>query len=219
MHVKLKILHGSNAGKIVTIREPQFCIGRSEECNLRINSDAISRRHCTITVSESGIRIRDLKSRNGTHVNGKRIEAEHPVQIGDQLRVGPLEFLVTSVEPKKGAPANTAAASVNRPRGIKSDEEMADMVSDWLEEADGADQRQPLADGETREFKLDETEKLKVDQPQSESETTATSDLPPGKDSAPAGPRPNKPKGRGKEAPKDTQEAAAQMLRKFFNRG
>ena len=31
--------------------------------------------------------------------------------------------------------------------------------------------------------------------------------------------RPSKAKSRGKDAPKDTQEAAAQMLRKFFNRG
>ena len=169
-----------------------------------------------------GVRIRDFKSRNGTHVNGKRIQAENP-QMGDQLRVGPLEFLVTSVELKKGAKkdaaASTSAAPADRPRGIKSDDEMADMVSDWLEEADVANRRHPPADGETREFKLDDTEKLKVDRSQDGPETPAAADLPPGKDTAPAGPRPNKPKGRGKEAPKDTQEAAAQMLRKFFNRG
>ena len=39
------------------------------------------------------------------------------------------------------------------------------------------------------------------------------------KDEPAGGTRPGKAKPRGKDAPKDTQEAAAQMLRKFFNRG
>ena len=107
MHVKLKILRGAAAGKVVTIRGPRFYIGRSEECNLRANSDAISRRHCAIMVTETDVRIRDLGSRNGTFLNGERIEGEQKMQMGDQLRVGPLEFLVTFAQ----SPKKTAAAS------------------------------------------------------------------------------------------------------------
>ena len=50
MHVKLKVLRGASAGKEVAVKGPRFFIGRSEECHLRVNSDAISRRHCAITV-------------------------------------------------------------------------------------------------------------------------------------------------------------------------
>ena len=82
MHVKLKILRGSSAGKVVTVRGPRFHIGRSEECNLRVNSDAISRRHCEITVNDTHVHIRDLGSRNGTYVNGERIEGEQETADG-----------------------------------------------------------------------------------------------------------------------------------------
>ena len=111
MHVKLKIFRGASAGKVVTIRGPRFYIGRSEECNLRANSDAISRRHCAITVTETEVRIRDLDSRNGTFVNGERIESEQKIQMGDQLRVGPLEFLVTFAQPAN----KTSAAPTPQP--------------------------------------------------------------------------------------------------------
>ena len=73
MHVKLKVLRGASAGREVGIRGAKFFIGRSEECQLRANSDAISRRHCAITISDTEIAIQDLGSRNGTYVNGERI--------------------------------------------------------------------------------------------------------------------------------------------------
>ena len=89
MHVKLKVLRGASTGKEVEIRGPRFFIGRSPECNLRANSDAISRRHCAITVGDNDVTIKDLGSRNGTYVNGTRIDGEHRIKMGDQLRVGP----------------------------------------------------------------------------------------------------------------------------------
>jgi pSer/pThr/pTyr-binding forkhead associated (FHA) protein len=218
MHVKLKILRGASAGKVVTVRGPRFYIGRSEECNLRANSDAISRRHCEITVNEADASIRDLGSRNGTYVNGERIEGQHNLQMGDQLRVGPLEFLVTFVQPAKTA-APAQASVPTTPTGVATDEQMADMVSDWLEEADQAARTKPMADQETREFRLTDTQKAKAEPSKNGADTDRS---PAGKGAQgqpPAGPRPGKMKSRGKDAPKDTQEAAAQMLRKFFNRG
>jgi pSer/pThr/pTyr-binding forkhead associated (FHA) protein len=214
MHVKLKILRGSSAGKVIAIRGPRFYIGRSEECNLRANSDAISRRHCAITVTDTDVRIRDLGSRNGTHVNGKRIEGEHKIQMGDQLRVGPLEFLVTFAEP---ASKTAATPTASAPRDVASDDEMAGLVSDWLEEADTAARGSRTPDRETREFKLDDTEPLETGPSTNGTQPTDKRANATAKGAKSPPRRPGK--GRGKDAPKDTQEAAAQMLRKFFNRG
>jgi pSer/pThr/pTyr-binding forkhead associated (FHA) protein len=218
MHVKLKILRGASAGKVVTIRGPRFDIGRSEECNLRANSDAISRRHCEITVNDADVRIRDLGSRNGTHVNGERIEGEQKLQMGDQLRVGPLEFLVTFVQPAKAEVPEKAAAPT-KPRGTASDDQMADMVSDWLEEADLAARSKPRTDQDTREFRLSDVEKPQTEPSKNGAETGSSTPGKRSKGEPASGTRPGKAKSRGKDAPKDTQEAAAQMLRKFFNRG
>ncbi|MCP4189564.1 MAG: FHA domain-containing protein [Planctomycetaceae bacterium] len=212
MSVKLKVLRGASSGKEVAIRGPRFFIGRSEECNLRANSDAISRKHCAITVEENGATIRDLGSRNGTFVNGSQIDGIHRIQMGDQLRVGPLEFLVTQVEEVRATQPEPTKAEA----GDSTEDEMAGMVGDWLEEAESDDSSASLAAPETREYKLDDTDlNLDVVKPAEKDDPSAEN---PKDDSGSSdtGKLPRKPT---KNVPKDTQEAAAQMLRKFFNRG
>jgi signal transduction histidine kinase len=66
--------------------EPQF-IGRSSE-SLPINDSAISRRHAELTPDEGVWYINDLKSQNGTYVNGVRIDRRTRLHVGDQIRVG-----------------------------------------------------------------------------------------------------------------------------------
>jgi pSer/pThr/pTyr-binding forkhead associated (FHA) protein len=227
MHVKLKVLRGASAGKEVAISGPRFFIGRSEECHLRANSDAISRRHCAITIDQGEVRIRDLGSRNGTYVNGVRIDGEHQMQMGDQLRIGPLEFLVTYLKSTKPAGKPTSSDSA-----LLSDDQMAGLIDNWLSEGDDKDRRGTRVSGETREFRLDETNRIEV-QAKTNGEPAKTV----GADKAkkkPAGTKaensdknveertpvlPTGGRSATKKAPKDTQEAAAQALRKFFNRG
>src|SRR5947209_11668349 len=92
MHVSLKILQGSKAGKEFKIPTPKCLIGRGDECHLRPQSDASSRRHCVIITTENEVIVRDLKSRNGTFVNDERVAEEAVLLNGDILRVGPLQF-------------------------------------------------------------------------------------------------------------------------------
>lgn len=66
-------------------------IGRSPECNVRIPPEqgaSVSRVHCEIAVSESGVVIRDAGSRNGTFVNGSKIQGAQPVVTGDHVTLG-----------------------------------------------------------------------------------------------------------------------------------
>lgn len=218
MHVKLKVLRGGSAGKEIVVRVPKFLIGRAEECNLRVNSDAISRQHCAITIDEQEARIRDLGSRNGTFVNGVRIEGPQRIQMGDQLRVGPLEFLVTFV---KSSEAASKVPAVNS--SPVSADDMAGLISDWLNEADDNDRRTKQADSETRALKLEETDRIQVSstvEPDVEAPATKTP-----KEAAEAIAETKAEAAFAKKAqakntaPKDTQEAAAQTLRKFFNKG
>ena len=63
MQVRLKILQGSNAGKEIKLPAPKCVIGRGDDCHLRPQSDAISRRHCVIITTENEAVVRDLDSR------------------------------------------------------------------------------------------------------------------------------------------------------------
>src|SRR6478735_5410793 len=92
MQVKFKLLKGSHAGKEVKLPAPKCLIGRNDDCHLKPQSEAVSRRHCVIITTDSEVMIRDLNSRNGTHVNGEKITGDTVLLNGDVVKVGPLEF-------------------------------------------------------------------------------------------------------------------------------
>ncbi len=64
-------------------------IGRGNDADLQLIDERVSRDHCTLEVAPDGVRLRDLGSRNGTWLKGKRLESA-PVllQPGDQFAVG-----------------------------------------------------------------------------------------------------------------------------------
>jgi pSer/pThr/pTyr-binding forkhead associated (FHA) protein len=71
-----------------------YDIGRVPQCNVKLESPQISRRHAVLHVTASEILIEDLKSANGTFVNGKRVTDRQTLKDADELRFGDLRFQV-----------------------------------------------------------------------------------------------------------------------------
>jgi predicted component of type VI protein secretion system len=94
MNVKLLVVQGRPAGKILVFPQGEYYIGRGAECHIRSNSDWVSRQHCLLRVVADGATLRDLGSRNGTLVNGALVDRERGLAEGDQVQVGPLVFEV-----------------------------------------------------------------------------------------------------------------------------
>ena len=65
----------------------RFVIGRGPECDLVVADRQVSREHAQITTSDSGYFLEDLGSKNGTHLNGARIEEPVRLQDGDEIQV------------------------------------------------------------------------------------------------------------------------------------
>ena len=221
MVVKLRVMHGPSAGKEIKIPDNQFVIGRGDDCHLRPKSDAVSRQHCIIVVNDSQVLVRDMQSKNGTYVNGDRVEGDRIVKVGDHLKVGPLEFEMVidyglagdkrpSVTTVQEAAARTFDASV-----LDTD------VSSWLEESDTKDKAQRAADPETRQFRMnasetdpssesaimDTTSNVRADEATTVISTGATDKKVPGK-------LPKRPDSTSA----NSRDAASEMLKKFFNR-
>lgn len=132
MELKLKILEGRHAGQEMKITKDRFLIGRSEECQLRPNSEKISRHHCVILLGEGSASIRDLGSKNGTLVNGERVVGEQELKAGDVLEVGPLKFEVRpTVDIKREKKPMVKSVAEAAARTAESQESDMD-VSDWL---------------------------------------------------------------------------------------
>ncbi|MHC5039547.1 MAG: SpoIIE family protein phosphatase [Planctomycetota bacterium] len=62
-------------------------IGRSKRNKIRLRDDLISRKHCRIYPRGGGFHLDDLDSRNGTWLNGARIQSS-PLKPGDVIDVG-----------------------------------------------------------------------------------------------------------------------------------
>lgn len=63
-------------------------VGRDPDCAVRIDSPTVSRHHARIVVSGGDARVEDLKSKNGTYVNGRVATEPLPVNDGSEIRVG-----------------------------------------------------------------------------------------------------------------------------------
>lgn len=88
-------------------------IGRSPENDVVIQDDMASRRHAVVERDASGdLRVRDLKSFNGTYLNERRVRDE-PYQLWDAIRIGRTKlFLVERNEtPAAESPAAGAAGA------------------------------------------------------------------------------------------------------------
>src|SRR2546425_9718772 len=68
-------------------------VGRAPRADFIVDAALVSRLHCRITAAADRLEVVDLKSTNGTFVNGKRVEKAH-LTDGDRLRVGRVELTV-----------------------------------------------------------------------------------------------------------------------------
>lgn len=83
----LVVLVGPDAGKRITVGDGVI-IGRDVDGRGLILDEGVSRRHLRISRQADGTSlIEDLGSRNGTFVNGQRVEAA-PLESGDKIAVG-----------------------------------------------------------------------------------------------------------------------------------
>jgi pSer/pThr/pTyr-binding forkhead associated (FHA) protein len=75
---------------------PVTIVGRSADCQLRIASAEVSRRHCQLLLRADGLYLEDLGSANGTFLDGIRVPQNSPTYArpGARLDVGPARFLV-----------------------------------------------------------------------------------------------------------------------------
>jgi DNA-binding NtrC family response regulator/pSer/pThr/pTyr-binding forkhead associated (FHA) protein len=83
----LLLLTGPSAGARYEV-EREAILGRSPSCEIPLEDGKVSRRHARLVVEDGQARITDLGSRNGTVVNGEKIEAEAILLPGDRFQIG-----------------------------------------------------------------------------------------------------------------------------------
>src|SRR5688572_26804484 len=112
-----------------TFTAGEVVIGRSPECQVVLKDFGISRNHAKILVAEDGVRIVDLKSKNGTQVNGVPV-VEAPLKDGDRILLG--KFQITFSKTLEGKVVLDEAKPLSEEAGtiIRSVGELSRLLSD-----------------------------------------------------------------------------------------
>lgn len=80
--------------------EDGLTLGRHPDCWLQLSADLVSRVHAEIGIVEGRLTVQDRGSRNGTFVNGQKIEGRVELRDGDELRIGRENITVSSSSPE-----------------------------------------------------------------------------------------------------------------------
>jgi hypothetical protein len=78
---------GTPAEGSYVLAGPLTVIGRAEDCDLRLSDPGASRRHAELRRAGDRVAIADLRSTNGTMVNGRQIETVD-LRDGDEIVIG-----------------------------------------------------------------------------------------------------------------------------------
>jgi pSer/pThr/pTyr-binding forkhead associated (FHA) protein len=78
--------------------ERVYRVGRSEECDLVLHDEDVSREHAAFERGPNGIIVRDLGSKNGIEVAGQPISGERRLRDGEIVRVGETRLQVVDPE-------------------------------------------------------------------------------------------------------------------------
>lgn len=98
MHAFLTITAGRQAGASLPLDPAKKTrLGRGAECTLMLSDALCSRVHAVVSYEEPAWWVRDAQSRNGTFVNGQRVE-QATLGDGHRLRVGATEFVFHECE-------------------------------------------------------------------------------------------------------------------------
>lgn len=89
----LLMLKGETPGRIFEIQGDATLLGRHPDCDITLNIEAVSRRHARIRANGGKFLLEDLGSRNGTHINGKRITAPTVLEDGVYVQICDFVFL------------------------------------------------------------------------------------------------------------------------------
>ena len=89
----LVVLQHKSSGKRYPVVKERATIGRDPSCDVEINASSVSHHHCLLILHEGWWFVRDLKSKNGVRVNGRKHDS-HLLPPSSILSVGSVELEV-----------------------------------------------------------------------------------------------------------------------------
>jgi EAL domain-containing protein (putative c-di-GMP-specific phosphodiesterase class I) len=129
------LVEGGRQLRRVALHPLPFRVGRKPGLEFSLPSDAVSKEHAEIYPDGDGLRVRDLRSKNGTFVNRGRVK-DAPVREGDIIHFARLEFRLGRQEleePDEMEPATVSISDIPLPQGfIEGTRDLPSMLRDEM---------------------------------------------------------------------------------------
>lgn len=176
---QLVVQEGPKPGQVFDLVNSSMILGRDELADIIIVDPEVSRQHVQFTETETGYRLQDLGSTNGTFVNGRSIAAEGvDLEPGQEIRLGSTIVLLYQLvdddyvlptfpldEDESDEPeADDDLFIFARPDKVETEDEDEVEAESWL-----------LADLEEEVEEVEETAVVELDPPTPFTETAVTS--------------------------------------------
>ena len=91
--VEVTVMSGEDKGKTALLEAGTLVVGSDPGCGLVLSDETVSARHCELSVSPSGVMVRDLSSTNGVRAGTVWVKEGH-VEPGTRLLLGKTELKV-----------------------------------------------------------------------------------------------------------------------------
>lgn len=83
----MQITKGETPGTVLALQTGRTVIGRHPTCHIILDNAAVSRHHAQILESHGLYFLEDLRSRNGTYLNGEPLSSRAELRDGDEIRI------------------------------------------------------------------------------------------------------------------------------------
>jgi adenylate cyclase len=119
--LKLIVNSGRTDERVIALKPGSLTIGRAPENEISVLHHSLSRRHARIDVTDAGVLLQDLESKNGTFVNNTRID-RFQLRGGETVRCGDVTLVVDSADTATAPrPVPEPLASPTMVRNINED--------------------------------------------------------------------------------------------------
>lgn len=130
MNATLAIIDSCRLGDVFELDDGEIIVGRQPTCDLVLRSQSVSRQHARIVRRDNACFVEDLGSRNGTYVNGRRVEGTVRLSDRDEIQIFDVTLLFRSGN------GDDSHAELFRPDVLRSGDGHRGLVGETVAEID-----------------------------------------------------------------------------------
>jgi len=91
--IVIRVTQNAKPAFTLAFHQEEVSVGREPGMDVTLSSSEVSRSHCAIELVNGQFQVRDLGSKNGTFLNGRKITS-HTIESGDNIQVGDFQLWI-----------------------------------------------------------------------------------------------------------------------------